>query len=182
MSDSAPADSILVLPFGDLPEAVSDFVAGKIEERFGRAADVLEPVAVPEEAFVPARSQYSSTLMLKRILARAPEGAARIVGLTDIDLCTPVLAFVFGQAQLGGRAAVVSTRRLRQEYYGLPDNDAVLLERLGKEVVHELGHTCGMVHCQERRCVMHFSNSIREVDAKQDEFCLPCARLVSAKL
>ena len=78
--------------------------------------------------------------------------------------------------------AVVSTHRLRQEYYGLPQNDAVMLERLGKEVVHELGHTCGMVHCQERRCVMHFSNSIREVDAKLDAFCPPCARLVSARL
>ena len=182
MLDSILAGPIFVLPFGDVPGAVSAFVAGKIEERLGRSADVLDPVAVPEETFVPGRSQYSSTLMLKCILALAPEGASRIVGLTDVDLCTPVLSCVFGQAQFGGRAAVVSTRRLCQEYYGLPHNDAVLLERLGKEVVHELGHTCGMVHCQERRCVMHFSNSITEVDAKRDAFCSSCARLASAGL
>ena len=62
-------------------------------------------------------------------LGRVPRGAAepacrraraRLLGVTERDLFVPVLSFVYGQAQLGGRVAVVSLARLRPEFHGLP--------------------------------------------------------------
>jgi len=175
-------DFIYVLPIGNICKGVLSFIQKKIEMRFNHSSKILKKIDIPEQTFDSKRSQYSSTQILKNILELTPENAIKIIGLTSADLYIPVLTFVFGQAQLNGKASLVSVHRLRQEYYGLPPNDSILLERLGKEAVHELGHTFGMVHCWDKRCVMHFSNSIREIDVKEDKFCESCSRILSSKL
>ena len=49
-------------------------------------------------------------------------------------------------------------------------------QRLAKELMHELGHGEGLGHCRDPKCMMHFSNSLTEVDAKSGEFCARCVR------
>ena len=80
--------------------------------------------------------------------------AARNLGVTAYDLYVPVRTFVLGEAQLCGNCAVVSAARLSDEYYGLPPNPTLLRERWLKEAAHELGHTFGLRHCSDWRCVM----------------------------
>lgn len=175
-------DCIYLLPIGNIAKEMLCFLPKKIEMRFDYSSEILEKIGIPERAFDLKRNQYSSTQILRNILEFTPENALKIIGLISVDLYIPVLTFVFGQAQLNGKAAVVSIHRLRQEYYGLPPNNRILLKRLGKEVIHELGHTFGMVHCWDTRCVMHFSNSIREIDVKEDKFCESCSKILSSKL
>jgi archaemetzincin len=86
-----------------------------------------------------------------------------------------VLTFVFGEAQLEGRCALVSLHRLREEFYGLPGSDALLRERLLKESVHELGHTFGLRHCDDWTCVMASTHAVERLDVKSVEFCRTCA-------
>ncbi len=92
-----------------------------------------------------------------------------------MDLYIPVLTFVFGEAQLSDGGAVVSTHRLRQEFYGLPADLELLRERLLKEALHELGHTYGLRHCPDYLCVMSSSNGVERIDLKRAEFCPACA-------
>ncbi|MDT8436450.1 MAG: archaemetzincin family Zn-dependent metalloprotease [Gemmatimonadota bacterium] len=127
----------------------------------------------------PERAQFHATLLLAELLRHLPEGGGRIVGITDVDLYIPVLTFVFGQAQLSGPAAVVSVMRLHNEYYGLPGDETLLLERAVKEVVHELGHGLGLVHCPDYACVMSSSTSVEDVDLKAGEFCPACRDLLA---
>ena len=94
--------------------------------------------------------------------------------MTERDLYIPVLTFVFGQAQLGGRVGVVSFARLRQEFYGLAPNREVFLERAHKEALHEAGHLFGLVHCPERKCAMSLATTVRQIDMKDDAFCDAC--------
>ncbi|MEJ2483909.1 MAG: archemetzincin, partial [Gemmatimonadota bacterium] len=103
----------------------------------------------------------------------------RIVGITAEDLFIPVLTFVFGQAQLGGPAAVVSGRRLHTDFYGLPSDDRLLVDRAVKEVVHELGHGFGLVPCPDRNCVMSSSTYVEDVDLKGEEYCAACHALLA---
>jgi archaemetzincin len=91
--------------------------------------------------------------------------------VTDVDLFIPILTFVFGEAQVGGRTAVVSTARLGEP--GLRD-DRIVLERLSKESVHEMGHVLGLLHCETPGCVMGRSASVRDVDEKRAELCPAC--------
>ncbi len=121
-----------------------------------------------------ARDQYSSRAMLFTLLDLVPEPDT-VLGVTDMDLYQPILTYVFGEAQLRGRAALVSTSRLSQRWYGLPESLAVFYDRTIKEVLHELGHTWGLIHCSDYRCVMRASRVVEEIDAKDAAFCESCA-------
>lgn len=125
-------------------------------------------------SFDPGRGQYHSPSILQKVLDNIPDDSDKIVGITQVDLFIPVLTFVFGEAQLSGPAALVSTHRLHNTFYGLPENDNLLYERLLKEVLHELGHTMGLVHCRDYRCVMHASTYVEDSDIKQARFCKEC--------
>lgn len=138
----------------------------------------VRPLAAPvdlQPCFVPSRQQHHATLVLAALLRHRPDPASKILGVVPVDLFIPVLTFVFGQAQLAGPGAVVSTYRLRAEYYGLPTDEGVLVERAIKECVHELGHAFGLVHCEFYDCVMHAASSVDEVDVRGARFCGHCA-------
>jgi archaemetzincin len=123
------------------------------------------------------RNQYYSTAVLQR-LERAADADARVLGVTACDLYVPVLTFVFGEAQLDGNCAVVSTARLGEDFYGLPPRQDLLRERLVKEAAHELGHTFGLRHCGNWRCVMASSHAVERLDVKGAEFCQACRKPV----
>jgi archaemetzincin len=133
----------------------------------------------PAEAWDQRRRQYETGRILKWLEARHLE-ASKVLGMTDADLFIPILTFVFGEAQLNGRAAVVSTARLS------PGNgaraDRVVAERLRKEALHELGHAYGLVHCGHPGCVMGRSPGVTEIDSKGLSFCTDCRLLYDEAL
>jgi archaemetzincin len=120
-----------------------------------------------------SRRQYYSTAILQR-LERGADPDTRVLGVTGCDLFVPVLTFVFGEAQLEGNCAVISVARLHEEFYGLPPRDDLLRERLVKEGAHELGHTFGLRHCADWRCVMTSSHAVERLDVKGADFCSTC--------
>lgn len=144
-----------------------------LEALFAVPARIL-PHAEPPDVFDPARGQYSSTKMLRWVLQDLPADTRKIIAITDGDLFIPVLTFVFGEAQLGGVAAVVSTARLCVDASGVPCAPELFRARLRKECAHELGHTFGLAHCTLSRCAMSRSNTVPEVDAKTWQLCRGC--------
>lgn len=167
------------MPFylGDDADLVEP-LAAELRRVFRDEARIVPPWFDPEAAFDGSRAQYHST----RILAMLLEGPAlrfdRVLAVTGVDLFIPILTYVFGEAQLSGKAAVASLQRLRPEAYGLPADRVLLLERWVKEAVHELGHTHGLLHCLDPGCVMRSSTYAEDIDLKGAEFCEACAALV----
>jgi archaemetzincin len=127
----------------------------------------------PTDSFDPRRQQHSSTRILKWLIDSRPAQSTKVLGITDVDLFIPILTFVYGEAQLGGTAAVVSTARLLSDNGFRPGADT-LASRLMKECIHELGHTFGLLHCQLPGCVMARSVNLVQVDAKDPELCRDC--------
>ena len=135
----------------------------------------------PGHTYDAARRQHSSRVMLGWLSERLGTGGEleqgtaeprcpdRLLGVTDVDLFIPVLTFVFGEAQLGGRAAVMSLARLAEAA-----DSPRLASRAVKEAVHELGHTFGLVHCPSAACVMSRSPGLTAVDLKGDRLCADC--------
>ena len=160
--------------------ALVERLASALGRTFRVETRVRLPWFDPETAYDAARGQYNSTQLLRRLLDDPQAGGARVLGVTGVDLFVPVLTFVFGEAQLDGRAAVVSLQRLRPESYGLGVDPTLLFERLVKEAVHELGHVHGMIHCTDATCVMRASTYVEQVDLKSAGFCEACLDTIEA--
>ena len=106
----------------------------------------------------------------------------KLLALCKFDAYSNGLNFVFGQAHINGKVAAVYLPRLSQEFYGLEKNDNLFLQRMLKEAVHEIGHAFGLGHCPISQCVMHFSNSISDTDAKVKDFCQDCRIKIDDRL
>lgn len=173
---------IYILPLGRLRVGLCQEIAERISEFFPFPVRILDPVEEPRYAHVSTRRQYSSTAILEEITKIPPSEEGKIIGITNVDLCTPVLTFVFGATQLSGRAALVSLFRLRPEFYGLGVDDELFFERALKEVIHELAHSFGLIHCKRPACIMYLANTIKNVDQKDLGFCASCKDLLSKKI
>jgi archaemetzincin len=143
----------------------------------------IHPRALPaDSAYEPLRGQWNAARILQDLDGmEEARSATRVLGVTDLDLFITILTFVFGLAHLGARTALVSLHRLHNEFYGLPPEPELVLARLEKEAMHELGHTLRLTHCPDYSCVMHFSNAVEEVDLKEARFCPACRARLRAR-
>jgi archaemetzincin len=164
----------IIVPIGDIDTKLLQELAETLSDRFPITFTVGKPMEIPEGAYNSRRNQYHSTTILDDLAERYDN--EKVLGVIDKDLYVPELNFVFGEADLSGRVCIISITRLRQEYYGLPEDEKVFRERVVKEAVHELGHTYGLGHCSNPKCVMFFSNSLLDTDRKSSEFCEKCQR------
>ena len=167
--------SVVVVPVGDLNPEDLEYLKEELRAKFGDCT-VANRIGIPFRAYNPQRGQYMSGILLQRLSDLYPDvsNSTRILGVAEEDLYSPGLNFIFGQAQLRGKCAVISVKRLDPVFYGIPTDRSIFRYRLLKEAVHELGHTLGLEHCSNSRCVMHFSNSIRDTDIKGDWLCKRC--------
>ncbi|MEE8199502.1 MAG: archaemetzincin family Zn-dependent metalloprotease [Thermoplasmata archaeon] len=156
---------VSVLPVGELRENVIDALDVDLRQA-GVGVTTLPSQEVPLAAHNPGRDQYRAPELLK--MGRRAHGEHVLV-VTEVDLYVDPLNFVFGQADVGGRAAVISLHRLSV------DDSRLFRFRILKEALHELGHNLGLDHCTEASCVMHFSNGLADTDRKGPNLCLDCA-------
>jgi archaemetzincin len=164
---------ILLVPVGAVPTETCGWLVDALPPKFDCTCHIASALPHPASAWNARREQY----LADTILAQVNVGeAARALAIADLDLYVPDLNFVFGLADRAGARAIIALPRLRQSFYGWPENVPLFRERAIKEAVHELGHTFGLGHCRDRRCVMAFSNSLADTDYKGQEFCERCYR------
>jgi len=166
---------ILIPFFSSLPASQLESLSSRIEQVFPLRVERHAPAFDPELSYDATRGQYNSRSLLAELLRDERWLDCRVLGLTGLDLFIPVLTYVFGEAQLGGRAAIVSSHRLESARYGLPAAPQLLRERVCKEVLHELGHTYELLHCHDPACVMASSTTVDGIDLKSSQFCQECA-------
>lgn len=164
-----------LLPIGGPHAPLLDWLREELSDTFHIACEIVGPPLRPDFAFHSERGQYHSSELLERMQQYVSWKSWRVLGVTPIDLYIPILTYVFGEAQMNGKCAVVSYARLRQEFYGLPADTNILARRLLVESAHELGHTIGLHHCENYQCVMSSSYAVEWIDLKEHRFCTACA-------
>ncbi|NHJ23216.1 MAG: hypothetical protein EAX89_01480 [Candidatus Lokiarchaeota archaeon] len=144
--------------------------------------EILEEVIPLTTAeYNPFKRQYDANLIMQNLFKSYKEkGLFRILGILDNDIYVNRYNFIFGSARHPDKiyspyspVALISIFRLREEFWGFQADQALFELRILKEALHELGHTFGLIHC-ENDCIMIFSNSIDDTDNKPPKFCESC--------
>jgi len=165
---------ISLKPIGSIDNDILAVLKERLNQTFGCPVEIIPEADSLDQAYDPKRGQCLASVLLTRLKTSGMAKDEKVLGIVDADLYAPGLNFVFGQADTAEGVAIISLYRLKQEYYGLPPDEALFLGRATKEAIHELGHTFGLEHCPDIRCIMHFSNSLADTDWKQAAFCSQC--------
>ncbi len=164
-----------IVPLGAVDELAVSVVAANLQAVMGLNSHVRPRQPKPEYAYQHGRRQYDAAKIINA-LACAAGKEPLILGVTRYDICTPILTFVFGESQLGGKAALISLYRITDE------QKEVTCTRAAKIGLHEVGHLLGIGHCRTSGCLMCFSANLEKLDRLQLWFCEACMYEVSRRL
>lgn len=162
----------------DIPTNILNLLSDSISSEFNDNVTITPTLKVDIQNFIDkSRNQVRSTDLLNWILekSKSTHKETKILSICDRDAYSGNLNFVFGEASsLGGQVAAIYLPRLRPEFHGRESDEQIFNDRIVKEAIHELGHSFGLVHCNNKKCVMHFSNSLYDTDFKNKSFCENC--------
>ena len=161
-----------VIPFGLLDPMIPPVVAANIHTLLGLDVRIRPPLPRPDTAFIPSRRQFDAAKIIA-VLAEEADAAPFRLGIIRHDLCVPILTYVYGESQIGGNAAVISSYRL------FDSRPNVIYERVAKIGIHEFGHILGLNHCWELGCLMRFSKQTEQLDLLPMRFCSTCTYEIS---
>ncbi len=171
--------NITLISFGYFDDGFLKDVTEAVKKEFYCEVTLKEDYLDLSEFFDPVRRQYNGTRLLTHVEENFASDSSKTIGLFSVDLFIPILTYIFGQAFLNGRSGIASDYRLNNERYGIAPDSMLLLERFRKEVIHELGHTFGLIHCHVPTCVMRSGTYVEDIDQKNESFCPVCREAVN---
>jgi archaemetzincin len=174
--------NIKLISFGFFEEDFLNKMANTVKLEYPFRVNINEGHLDLSEYYDPFRRQYNGTRLLKEVDSQFSSDVDKTVGLFSVDLYIPILTYIFGQAFLKGRTGIASYYRLSNERYGMISDDNSILNRFSKEVIHELGHTFGLIHCHFPTCVMRASTYVEDIDQKSTHLCQKCRNELSLLL
>jgi archaemetzincin len=170
--------NITLFSFGYFERDLMKVIAENVEQEFNIEVLYRDGHLDLSDFYDAIRRQYNANNLLKVIDLKFSSDTTKTIGLFNVDLYIPILTYIFGQAFLNGRSGIASLYRLSNERYGMKKDDNLLLERFKKEVIHELGHTFGLIHCQNSSCVMRSSTYVEDIDQKTKNLCITCREIL----
>jgi archaemetzincin len=171
-----------VLALGQVPENALDIISFRIKEHLHITPHLFPALDSPEYAFNEKRFQYDAGIIIDTLESMRFNNVEKVIGVTSRDIFIPIFTHVYGEARQGGKCALVSLFRLRENPDGSVPSAKIINERVAKVALHELGHLYNLLHCGNKKCLMHFSGCVKELDEGSIDLCEYCAIYIKDKL
>ena len=173
---------IVVVPMGDVDYTLVNRLATETGPIFDRSVDILKGMKMPDEAYNVVRSQFYVRVALSKLERAKANHREKVIAICEEDLYLPDENFVIGYAdQLAGVAAV-SLYQMRQEFYGLPEDEGRVYDRMFKEAINQLGFLFEVPGCRNSKCVHYGTVNMMEIDQKGPKFCDVCRRRLTGQV
>ncbi len=173
--------NICIVSIGNPDEIAIDTVLKNFPVYFNFNVKKFGEMEIPRISFNQRRGQFNSSIILEHIAKLKKNNCDFILAITDVDLYTDNLNFVFGEANPRYGVCIISTFRLKPEFYGRKPDLKIYTKRILTKAVHEIGHLLNLGHCSNPKCVMFFSNSIIDTDRKNFLFCEKCDEKIHSR-
>ena len=170
---------IAVVPLGKVGIDILRVIGDSLQGILRLPVDLLDTEQLPPDAFMESRNQHNAMTIIKHLSNHYSRHTMKVLGVTNRDICNPILTYVFGEAYMGGSAAVLSCYRLYKGTESEFVSREILLDRIVKVALHEIGHTFNLPHCHTGRCVMRASHNLAELDQKLNYLCDYCEMFLS---
>jgi archaemetzincin len=172
-ADNIGIKNIEIQPFTDITNSDVAFISDELSYYFPNII-IRKNIEFPTNAFVKERNRYRADSLIKFLSNRALSNSI-IVGLTSRDISTTKNGIkdwgVMGLGYNPGNACIASTFRLQKNKHQ---------EQLFKVVIHEIGHTFGLPHCENRTCFMRDAEGSNPTN-EEVGYCSKCQRFLLAK-
>lgn len=157
---------IVLRPMGTVDKGLIEAVAFVLRDQLGLFVNIGAPAPKPGSFMrTNRRRQFNPSRILTYLDIDRETDDEKVLGFVLEDIAKRGYDYNFGLAEISGPAGVVSLFRLAS------DDRELLIERAGKEAVHEIGHLFGLDHCGLKDCAMHFSQTIEDTDRRPVTFC-----------
>lgn len=172
--------TVLLVPLRSFPEDLLDEVEAGLRAELD--VDVVRHAVVelPESAYYPPRKRYKADALLD-FLEQYAEPDTKVLGLTEVDISVASDPYpdwgIFGLGSVTGSTAVISSHRLKRK----PKDRQHVRTRVATVAIHEIGHTFGLPHCDEKavECVMlDAEGGIENTDTSSGTFGASCRALL----
>ncbi len=167
---------IVIAPLGDADFFQINKVATALAGTFGRTVDILQGVRIPDEAFNLIKGQYFSTVILQKLEMLKTTAHEKILGIIEEDIYNARHHVLLADVDSVGSTGLLSMFHLKQQFYGLPDDEKLIYQRLLKESCRLVAHLFGVPYCRNPKCVMYYSQDMYDIDQKGEKFCDICKR------
>ncbi len=172
---------IVVVPLGEVDFMLVNRLATNIGPVFGRSVDILKGMKIPEEAYNVIRNQYYASILLAKLERVKANPREYVLGVCEEDIYLPDEASILGHSDAILGTAIVSLMKIRQEFYGLPEDEMKVYDRLFKQSVHHIAHLFKVSSCRNSKCVNYYSQEMFDIDNKGEKFCDICIRQLTGK-
>ena len=172
---------IVVVPLGEVDFMLVNRLATGIGPVFGRSVDIIKGMKMPDEALNIIRNQHYVSILLAKLERVKANPKEMILGACEEDIYLPDEPYILGHSDMVSGTAVVSLFRIRQEFYGLPEDESKVYVRMFKQAIHQLAHLFEMTSCRNPRCINYYSQNMMDIDNKTEKFCDICKRQLLEK-
>ena len=171
-------EHIYLIPMGQIDKNVMESIKNRFPDFMPMSVkvEIDQQKEAPQVAYDPSRRQYNAEVVLDEISKHITIDTTteRTLIITDVDLYVQDSDFVLGLADAKKGIGIISLARLRNEFYGLKQDNKLFLEIVLKEAVYEFGISRGLSNCPDPKCVMHFADRLADIDKKRNAFCRKC--------
>jgi archaemetzincin len=195
-------ENINILILNDISRSILRYLRKNLSTVFKCNVIILKRIIIPSTLFNDDKKQYDGRKLLKFLTENMTLREVKDINLAvfDRDLYKGNLDYVFSLASPFPKISVISIMRVHphfnKDYFSrsLKKRKAgrfpllvkklnsaekrLYYERILKEAVHGIGHTFGLIHCNNRSCIMYPSNTSDDIDGKDTTFCAACRSLI----